>query len=373
MNNQKLSPFACQNENGERFFKEIEDPYRTTFFHDIDRIIYSLSYVRYADKTQVFSFNENDHITKRMVHVQLVSKIARTIGRNLKLNEDLIEAAALGHDLGHVPFGHTGESILNEISLKNNEGYFNHNVQSVRTLIYLENGGKGQNLTYQVLDAIMCHNGELPRQEYFPKRKTKEEFLREYKLTYQDKDIIKKLRPSTLEGCVVRISDIIAYIGKDIEDAQMLGVIKTTDIPTDITKVLGSTNREIINTIVVDIIKNSQNQNYIRLSEPVYDALVKLKEFNYQYIYKQANNEEDIKLYEKMFNTLFAKYLKDIKDKNLDSVIYQVFLNTMSKEYLTSTTEARKVIDFLAGMTDDYIKKCYERDILLIDNKNIMN
>lgn len=358
-----LSPYACKDTNAKRFKEEQDDLFRTPFFRDIDRIIYSLSYLRYADKTQVFSFNENDHITKRMVHVQLVSKIARTIGRNLNLNEDLIEAAALGHDLGHVPFGHVGERILNEISLKNNEGYFNHNVQSVRTLMVLEQNGKGRNLTFQVLDAIMCHNGELPRIEYSPKPKTLEEFLNEYEATYHDKSIIKKLRPSTLEGCVVRISDIIAYIGKDIEDARVLGIIKTEDIPEDITRVLGTTNREIISTIVKDIINNSKNKNYIKLSEDVYDAIVKLKDFNYENIYKKANTKEEIKLFEKMFNTLFDKYLKDIENQNENSAIYQVFLNSMNEEYLNNTTNARMVIDFLAGMTDDYMKNCYEREI----------
>lgn len=354
-----LSIYACQDQDAKRLIEEESDEFRTPFFRDIDRIIYSLSYLRYADKTQVFSFNENDHITKRMVHVQLVSKIARTIGRNLALNEDLIEAAALGHDLGHVPFGHTGERILNEISLKNNEGYFNHNIQSVRTLMYLEQNGKGRNLTIQVLDAIMCHNGELPRQEYSPKPKTPQEFLEEYQLSYQDPSIIKKLRPSTLEGCVVRISDIIAYIGKDIEDAQMLGIIKTEDIPQDITNVLGTTNKDIINTIVKDIITNSKDQNYLKLSDNVYNALIKLKDFNYENIYQKANTKEEVKLFEDMFNTLFETYLNDIKNNNYNSAIYQVFLKDMNQEYLANTSSARKVIDFLAGMTDDYMKNCF--------------
>ena len=174
-----LSKYALKNEDGERFRKEEDDKFRTSFFRDIDRVLYSMSYLRYADKTQVFSFNENDHITKRMVHVQLVSKIARTIGRNLNLNEDLIEAASLGHDLGHVPFGHVGEAILSKISIENNEGYFNHNIESVRVLMKLENKGLGSNLCWQVLDAIMCHNGELPLDKYYPKSKTKEEFLKE--------------------------------------------------------------------------------------------------------------------------------------------------------------------------------------------------
>lgn len=359
-----LSPYASLDEQAIRLENETEDKYRTPYFRDIDRIIYSLSYIRYADKTQVFSFNENDHISKRMIHVQLVSKIARTIGRNLNLNEDLIEAASLGHDLGHVPFGHVGERILNKISLEQGEGYFNHNIESVRVLTTLEQNGKGRNITLQVLDAIMCHNGELPMQEYYPKIKTKEDFLREYNDSYTNEGLIKTLRPMTLEGCVVRVSDIIAYIGKDIEDAITLGRIKISDIPASIVNVLGTTNREIINTIVKDIIENSRNKPYIKMSDEIYEALVNLKHFNNEHIYQKANTEEEIEFYEKMFRTLFDKYKTDVENYNTDSTIYKTFLHSMSENYIKETSTARKVIDFIAGMTDDYMRKCYQEDIL---------
>ena len=164
--NKYLSDYACTDDKVIRFEKESED-FRPGFFRDIDRIIYSLSYVRYMDKTQVFTETKNDHIQKRMIHVQYVSKIARTIGRALNLNEDLIEAAALGHDLGHTPFGHVGERVLNEISKEVGEGYFMHNINSVRNLMFVENYGKGQNISLQVLDGIMCHNGELVSNEYY--------------------------------------------------------------------------------------------------------------------------------------------------------------------------------------------------------------
>jgi dGTPase len=358
-----LSKYACSDTEAIRFQEEKEDIYRTPFFHDIDRIIYSMSYLRYADKTQVFTFNENDHISKRMIHVQLVSKIARTIGRNLELNEDLIEAAALGHDLGHVPFGHVGEAILNKISLENNEGYFNHNIESVRLLMNIEQNGQGRNLTLQVLDAIMCHNGELPMQKYSPKIKTKEEFLEEYNNSYKEENYIKKLRPMTLEGCVVRVCDIIAYIGKDIEDAITLGIIKKDEIPKNITNVLGTTNREIINTIVKDIIVNSKDKPYIEMSKEIYEALVGLKKFNYENIYSKANTKDEIVGYENMFRSLFNKYKNDVENKEKYSIIWQTFLHSMSNEYLSNTSASRKVIDFIAGMTDDYIKKCYLKDI----------
>lgn len=362
-----LSQYACLDEEAIRFKEEQEDKYRTPFFRDIDRIIYSMSYLRYADKTQVFSFNENDHISKRMIHVQLVSKIARTIGRNLNLNEDLIEAAALGHDLGHVPFGHVGEFILNTISLENGEGNFNHNIESVRVLMTLERNGKGRNITLQVLDAIMCHNGELPMKEYYPKKKTKEEFLQEYNVSYEDQTIIKRLRPMTLEGCVVRVSDIIAYIGKDIEDAIILGKIRKEEIPAEIVDVLGTSNRDIINTIVKDIIENSKNKPYIQMSDSIYNALVGLKKFNSEKIYSKANTKEDIAFYEKMFRSLFEQYKNDIEKDNQESSIFKTFLNSMSEEYLQNTSTSRKVIDFLAGMTDDYMKKSYQKTLLETD------
>ncbi len=359
LKNKFLSKYACQDSEAYRFKSIIDDDFRTPFYRDSDRIIYSLSYTRYMDKTQVFSFNSNDNISKRMTHVQMVSKVARTIGRALRLNEDLIEAAALGHDLGHVPFGHAGEKILNDISLEYGEGYFNHNIQSVRTLMVLENNGVGSNITLQILDAIMCHNGELELKEYRPKKKTKEEFLDEYNKTYLDKNTVKKLVPMTLEGCVVRISDIIAYIGRDIEDAIRMGVIEKDEIPQEISSVLGLTNREIINTINVDLIEHSLDKDYLCMSEEVFQAIKKLKTFNYEHIYAKANTSEMLELYEDMFRKVFKNCLNDIKTNNRNGHIYTVFLNDMSDDYLQKTTDERKVIDYIAGMTDDFLVSEY--------------
>lgn len=359
LKNNYLAPYACLDKEAYRFKSVIDDDFRTPFYRDSDRIVYSLSYTRYMDKTQVFSFNENDNISKRMTHVQMVSKIARTIGRALRLNEDLIEAAALGHDLGHVPFGHAGERILNEISQEYGEGYFNHNIQSVRTLMTLENNGIGSNVTLQVLDAIMCHNGELELQEYRPRKKTKEEFLAEYENTYNDADIVKTLVPMTLEGCVVRVSDIIAYIGRDIEDAVRMGVITEEEIPYEISSVLGVTNREIINTINVDLITNSLDKDYLCMSNDVFNAIKKLKAFNYEHIYSKSNSREMLDLYEDMFRKVFKQCLNDIKNNNRDGHIFTIFLNDMSDEYLNNTTDERKVIDYIAGMTDDFIVSEY--------------
>lgn len=355
-----LSEYATRNKDAIRLEEEKPDM-RPSFFRDIDRIIYCLSYTRYIDKTQVFSNNDNDNISKRMTHVQMVSKIARTIGRALNLNEDLIEAISLGHDLGHVPFGHVGEAILNRISVEKTGRFFNHNVHSVRVLKDIESHGKGSNITLQVLDGILCHNGEFVEDQYYPVERTKEQFLDLYEKCYTDSSILKTLRPMTLEGCIVRISDIIAYIGRDIEDAIRLGVLSIDEVPNNIIEVLGSTNREIINTIILDIIGHSLNEPYIKMSSEVYNAVKELKVFNYSHIYNKANSIETIESYETMFRFLFDYYLKELHNKNNASDIYQVFLGDMCDKYLINTTDEQKVIDFIAGMTDDYFQNQYNK------------
>lgn len=355
-----LSSYATHSSSAIRL-KDEEVDIRPAFFRDVDRIIHNISYTRYIDKTQVFSFRDNDHISHRVVHVQLVSKIARTIGRCLGLNEDLIEAIALGHDIGHVPIGHIGESILNDISKKELNEYFMHNVQSVRTYMNIDNNGNGENLTVQVLDGILCHNGEVLNNIYEPIfTKTKEDFLKEYNDCYTVLETSKKIRPMTLEGCVVRISDVIAYIGRDVEDAIQLGIINRSDIPEDVTKVLGNNNREIVNNIILDIIENSYGKPYIKLSESIYEAIDKLKDFNYKNIYAKANDETTLKYYKKAFNTLYSKYLSDLEYTKKDSEIYTLFIDNMSGDYISNTSNKRIVIDFIAGMTDNFFIKCYE-------------
>ena len=350
---ENLSPYACKSSDAIRLDKIVND-FRPAYYRDIDRIIHSLSYTRYIDKTQVFSFKENDHISKRMVHVQLVSKVARTIGRALGLNEDLIEAMALGHDIGHTPIGHQGEFILDKISLKYLNERFSHNIQSARTLMYIENNGKGCNLSVQVLDGIMCHNGEMPTNIYKPKKKTVEDFLDDYNKSYTDSNRLKKLCPMTLEGCVVRISDIIAYLGRDIEDAIQIGKMKRSDIPKDIRDTLGDNNHDIVNNLIVDIIENSMDKPYIKLSDKVFKALFDLKKFNSDNIYKVANTKEELEEYKNKIYRLFEEYLNDLNNENKNSLIYKVFLNNMNKKYIDNTKNERIVIDFIAGMTDEF-------------------
>ncbi len=355
-NEENMPMYATKSSDGVRL-KEFKEDIRPNYFRDIDKIIYSHCYSRYIDKTQVFSFKNNDHITKRIIHVQLVSKIARTIGRALNLNEDLIEAISLGHDVGHVPFGHVGESILNEISLKYLDEPFKHNVQSVRNLMVLENNGKGINLCVQVLDGILCHNGEKLQKIYNYKHKTTEEFIKEYNKCYTKEKF--DLVPMTLEGCVVRLSDVIGYLGRDIEDAITLGIIDKEDIPINIRKKLGENNSSIISLIINDVIINSINKPYIKLSDEYYNLMNELLDFNYKNIYAKAYTNDEKNKIKEMFNDIYKSYLTDLETNNINSSICKVFLNEMNEEYKNNTSNERIVIDYISGMTDDFfVNEC---------------
>lgn len=357
-----LAPYACKSTQAIRETKEKRNDIRLDFARDVDRIIHSFAYTRYMDKTQVFSLLSDDRISRRMIHVQLVSKIARTIGRALNLNEDLIEAASLGHDVGHVPFGHQGEKILCEISLSEKEGYFSHNVQGVRVFSDLEKNGMGCNLTLQTLDAILCHNGELVKDRYEPEySKTWEEFVEEYRNCYLNKEYVKRLRPMTLEGCVVRISDVIGYIGRDIEDAISIGIIEREQLPKSVIDILGNKNGSIISELILDIIENSYGKTYLCLSPRVYNALNDLQEFNYKNIYNIALKNEQVKEIKYMYKVLYEKYLADLKSANNKTDIYNIYLSNMDKRYLKETNNKRKAIDYIAGMTDNYFLEQYRK------------
>ena len=234
-----------------------------------------------------------------------------------------------------------------------------HNIQSVRILMYLENNGDGSNITIQVLDGILCHNGEKLLNCYNYK-KTKEVFLDKLKKCYKDKNYTNNLIPYTLEACVVRISDIIAYIGRDLIDAMEYGLINESDIPKEVCNILGNNNKEIINTIIMDIIENSYNKNYIKLSDEIYNTLNILIKFNYENIYYRANSKETIKNYEEMFKTVFEKCIYILENNLTKYNIYKNFLNKMNGDYKTNTN-ARIVIDYIAGMTDDYFINEYNK------------
>lgn len=359
-----LSPYACKSSDAYQYYVRNED-LRPAFFHDIDKIIHSRCYTRYIDKTQVFYLIENDHITHRVLHVQLVSKIARTIGLFLNLNEDLIEAIALGHDVGHTPFGHNGETIISQFCQEHECGYFEHNVQSFRLFHEIEKRGDGVNLSVQVLDGIICHNGEIlsPRYDY-DTSKTKEALLEEYHQSMCDNGISKIMRPMTLEGCVVRVSDIIAYIGRDIEDAVKLKLIDKRDLPRDITAVLGDTNKDIINTLVLDLVNNSYGKNYISFSQEVFDALNELKKWNYEHIYDNAKKKTQDDKIKDMFNYVLDKNLECLRKKDTHSHIFLWLKNELNHSYIDKNTDARIVADYVSGMTDDYLINSFKEMVI---------
>ena len=329
--------------------------WRTAFIHDIDKILHCPYYNRYADKTQVFSFYKNDDITRRALHVQLVSRIARTIGKALNLNLDLIEAIALGHDIGHTPFGHAGEKYLDELLFAHTGRHFSHNIHSVRVLdrIY------PYNISLQTLSGIASHDGELELAEYYPKPLYSfDEFDNMIESCYIDKSNVKKLVPSTLEGCVMRISDIIAYLGKDRQDADRAKIISPDafEIGT-----IGEHNAEIINNLIVNIIENSYDHDYIKLDEKHFSALAKIKAENYDKIYKTPVVAESFDLTIKpMMKELYEKLLTALFEQDKRSPIFTHHIKYVNQAHYQrekpyeQTEPNQLVVDYIASMTDDY-------------------
>ncbi len=356
-----LSEFASKSDDGLRRKQKYTDDIRAKYSRDADRIAHTHAYSRYIDKTQVFSLVDNDHITHRVLHVQLVSKIARTIGRCLKLNEDLIEAVSLGHDIGHVPFGHLGESIMSGLCERHGLGRFLHNVQGVQFLDTIEDC----DLTLQVLDGILCHNGEIHNQLLEPNWDKGWE-----KLDKEIEDIKKGKQdyvPMTLEGCVVRFADTIAYLGRDFQDAiEICFINPELEVPERCRENIGTKNDEIINTLIIDIIENSYGQNYISYSKEISDSVEEYKQFNYEHIYENAKIKAEQGKIEAMYETLFHKFLNALEEKDESSRIYEHFMNVswISREYLDISTGKEKVRDYIAGMTDRYFERVFKEIIL---------
>jgi len=358
----RLSPYATLSIQAvrRRDEQEVIDGHRENFSVDADRILHSLAYSRYIDKTQVFYLVKNDHITHRVLHVQLVSKIGRTIGRLLRLNEDLIEAVALGHDIGHAPFGHDGEKFLSDLSREYGLGNFLHNVQGVRFLEVLEKKGAGWNLSLQVLDGILSHNGEVHNPALYPD--SSKDFARlEQEIEKLTENPEFPIWPMTTEGCVVRMADTISYVGRDIEDAIRLGLIKRNEIPVECRRRLGETNGTIVYTLVEDLISESLEKPTISFSTEVAEALKKLKDFNQEFIYAHTKAKSQTNKVRLMFELLFKKYYRDLKAGNEHSVIFREFLDGVSSQYRDNNPSAMIVRDFIAGMTDDYfLRQCQE-------------
>ena len=333
---------------------------RTAFIRDIDKIIHCPYYNRYADKTQVFSFYKNDDITRRGLHVQLVSRIARTIGKALHLNLDLIEAIALGHDIGHTPFGHAGEAFLDELFCEHTGRRFSHNIHSVRVLDTIF----PYNISLQTLNGIAAHDGEMELCAYHPQPIGGfEEFDRQIESCYVDKENVRKLVPATLEGCVVRIADIIAYLGKDRQDAEKARIALNSDFAGG---AIGTYNAEIINNLVVNIIENSYGKPYIQMDAVHFEALKKAKSDNYEQIYRNDRVSEELhRCVMPMMRDVYNRLLEDLLCENKASPIYTHHIAYVNRAHYTravpyeDTEPNQLVVDYIASMTDDYFVDLY--------------
>ena len=340
--------------------KDTATVWRPTFVHDIDKIMHCPFYNRYTDKTQVFSLYKNDDITRLSLHVQLVSRISRTIGAALHLNMDLIEAIALGHDIGHPPFAHTGEAYLDELYHAHTGRHFFHNVHSVRVLdtIY------PYNISLQTLGGILTHNGELLCEEYRPQPiGSFEAFDQILEQCYVSREFTQALMPSTLEGIVVRISDVIAYLGKDRQDAVRT---RMADENMFVNEVIGSINAEIINNLVVNLIENSYGKSYIKLDAEHFAALQKSKQDNYDVIYHNAAASAGLgKTIRPMMGEIYEQLLEDLKRGNRTSPVFRHHIDYVNSAHYNrvvpyeSTEPNQIVVDFIASMTDSYFIELY--------------
>ncbi|MCL2136195.1 MAG: HD domain-containing protein [Coriobacteriia bacterium] len=361
----RLSPWRALDDEALRRnpARDIANLHRPAFTRDVEKIIHSAYYNRYSDKTQVFSLYKNDDLTRRALHVQLVSRAARTIGKTLGLNLDLIEAIALGHDMGHTPFGHAGERFLNEIFHANTGRYFQHNVQSVRFLDEVFN----YNLSLQTLDGILCHNGEFGLRAYKPAPlqgfASFDCLVEECKT---DIDRTDHLIASTLEACVVRICDMIAYVGKDRQDAER--ITDAALLPEYSDRGIGASNAVIINNLTVDIIEQSYGTDKIQLSLEGWSELEDIKRENYLLLYDNPDinrfNEQRIR---PLFVALYERLLADLKRGDESSIIWKHHIRFIEQHqgyyehhnYLEKTTPDQVVTDFIASMTDDYFIDLY--------------
>ena len=353
-----LSEHASLGSDARRIHNEEPDEFRTPYAVDRDRILYSGAYRRYHGKTQVFSFTNliDEEMTNRNLHTTYVSQISRTIGKVLGLNLELIEAIALGHDLGHCPFGHDGERALSKISAANGIGRFHHNIESLHIVDNISHKGDGLNLTFQVRDGIISHDGEVHNTILIPQLDKTEADIKAY-IEGKTNNVPVRWMPATMEGCVVRIADTIAYIGQDIEDAIRCNILTRDQLPKDVTAYLGNKNSRIINTLVESVVINSFEQDYISFDEETSGYLLKLKQFNYKYIYTDPNVKQANEMIERTMNILFDKYLEDLNKGNIESKIYQHFLNHKSDSYISRFNDTEKVRDFIATMTDRYFNQ----------------
>ncbi len=340
--------------NHEREKKE-KPSFWQPYKEDVERIIHSKAFKRYSDKTQVVYLVDNDHLTHRGHHVQLVSSFARGVAAILGLNVDLVEAISLGHDVGHPPFGHEGEGYLSEICTEQGLGAFSHSSQSCRLFRLIE----PLNLGFLVYDGFLCHDGGMKKPVARPVKKSLKQHYDELKSRKKEPE--KDLEPASLEGCLVKMCDSVSYIAKDLEDAIQLGIIKRQDIPKT---PLGRHNHEIIKHAAKDLVTASQNMPYIGFSEEIFAALKKLRAFNFERIYHYPGLKLESQKIKSAYRMLYDLIFNEFKTLGKKSQLYKNFLHSKSKEYLELSSDSEKVIDYIAGMTDRYFVNCVEQFIV---------
>lgn len=354
------SPHACPSNAAirrETCERDEQSPLRPAFVRDAEKIVHIPAYNRLSGKTQVFSFRANDDLARRGLHVQLVARVARDIGRALGLNLDLIEAIALAHDLGHTPFGHAGERFLSEVYHRRTGRWFFHNVQSVRVADTL----CGRNVSLQVLDGVLCHNGEFEQQVF--EMSSLSDFLT-FDETVEDcwergATRINHLRPMTLEGCVVRVADIIAYVGKDRQDAIRAGLLSEQDFEDGMG---GAYNAWALSAFVVDIVEHSLHAGKIVMSEAGFSEMRRAKRENYEKIYGAAEVNGDFSSdVAGLFEELYCHEYEALEAGDESAAIFahhilptERRLSFYGKRYAWQEDLDQTVVDFISAMTDDY-------------------
>jgi len=357
-----LSPYATRHGQAIMEYppKAAEDPTRPAFLRDVDRILNCAYYNRCTDKTQVFPFYRNDDLTRRSFHLQLVAQISVKLARALGLNTALTRAIALGHDLGHTPFGHGGEYILSDLYHERTGRYFNHNVHGVRLIRTVAN----VQLSLQAFNGILCHCGEKAFDRYEPEPcDTFEQLEAMMERCYQVPGASQELHPSTLEGCVVRICDMLAYLGKDRQDAVSVGAISEADYVLQ-DNVLGRNNADIIQNATANIIKNSLGKPYLAMDPEVFEAMVAIKDLNSAQIYSSAEAHHTLDTHiEHMMRKVYFRCLADLEAEDEESWIYRHHLNSWVMKYNRAYRYEQQpddmVVDYIASMTDDYFIDLY--------------
>jgi dGTPase len=341
------------------------DPNRTEFERDIHRILHSWPFRRLRNKAQVFYAPKNDHICTRLEHALHVASVSKTICKHLRLNCDLAEAISLAHDLGHPPFGHIGETILKKLHRNNHLPPFKHEAQSLHIIDRFLHNNQTLNLTYEVRDGVVCHCGEKFVRKISPDRRKD--------LLSVEPSAARRQRPATLEACVVRYADIIAYLGRDYEDAVTVGIIHKK-LPQEVSNILGITNGEIIRKLIYDIVQNSKDGDAIILSDQVYSAVKSLYQFNINNIYNNPIITGQVERIEQMLFDIFYLFLDVIQSSKRGTKksrsyrgeainVFYEFLNEM--KYLPEESDEQIVSDFVAGMTDIYATRVYQEMFLI--------